>query len=182
METSKKSRYAVLGLLAQKPRTGYDISSVMRKITNHFWQESDAAIYPILKQLLSEGKTTCEELNVDTGRPKKVYSITEAGLAECRKWLKQPATIIRYRDEMMLKIFCGAIVPREIMKHHIEARRTALRETAQMLASHEPYMHDNINKTPSALHEFLTFRAAQHSIQAGLQWCDEALLLLNDKE
>ena len=58
MKKVNKSRYALLGMLMEKPRSGYAILQMMQQSTTHFWQESDASVYPMLKILEEPPKNT----------------------------------------------------------------------------------------------------------------------------
>ena len=81
MKKTNKTRYAILGMLLDKPRSGYDIKKFMAESTAHFWQETDASIYPMLKKLEDEGKV--ESQNILRGKKgSTLYSITPAGKTE----------------------------------------------------------------------------------------------------
>ena len=43
-----KTKYAVLGMLSFAPKSGYEISQMIKNSTAFFWSESDGQIYPIL--------------------------------------------------------------------------------------------------------------------------------------
>lgn len=109
MKKLNKSRYAVLGVLAGKPRSGYEILQFMRQSTAHFWQESDASIYPMLKQLEKEGKITGQQESQGK-RERRVFEITQTGLEEVQHWLALPAQQETHRNEFLLKLFFGALI------------------------------------------------------------------------
>jgi len=69
-------RTAVLALLAEKPRHGYEIIREIEERSGGSWKPSAGSVYPTLQLLADEGLITAEEAN---GR--KVYSLTEAGRA-----------------------------------------------------------------------------------------------------
>ena len=70
-----KTRYAILGMLLEAPRSGYEIKALMGRSTAYFWRESDSTIYPMLKILAREGKVLSEEIFI--GKKKKErFSIT----------------------------------------------------------------------------------------------------------
>ena len=50
----KKTKFVLLGFLLHESLSGYQIGELIRQSTNHFWQESDASIYPTLKRLKKE--------------------------------------------------------------------------------------------------------------------------------
>jgi DNA-binding PadR family transcriptional regulator len=69
-------RTAVLALLAEKPRHGYEIIREIEERSGGAWKPSAGSVYPTLQLLADEGLITAEESN---GR--KIYSLTEAGRA-----------------------------------------------------------------------------------------------------
>ena len=79
MPRENKTKYAVLGLLAYAPLSGYDIRRIYAQSLGNFWSESYGHIYPILKRLEDEGLAT-REVQRQTGKPdRNVYTITDAG-------------------------------------------------------------------------------------------------------
>ena len=69
-------RTAVLALLAEKPRHGYEIIREIEERSGGTWKPSAGSVYPTLQLLADEGLISAEESN---GR--KIYSLTEAGRA-----------------------------------------------------------------------------------------------------
>jgi DNA-binding PadR family transcriptional regulator len=69
-------RSAVLALLAEKPRHGYEIIREIEERSGGSWKPSAGSVYPTLQLLADEGLISAEESN---GR--KIYSLTEAGRA-----------------------------------------------------------------------------------------------------
>ena len=67
-------RAAILALLREGPRTGYQIMSEIEERTGGAWRPSPGAVYPALSQLADEGLIAGEESD---GR--RTYSLTEAG-------------------------------------------------------------------------------------------------------
>jgi PadR family transcriptional regulator, regulatory protein AphA len=99
-----KTRYAILGVLLERPTSGYEIKSLMGRSTVYFWRESDSTIYPMLKVLTKEGKVFPETLYVGKKR-KVVFSITEAGREEFKAWFESPTGSETPRNEFLLKLF-----------------------------------------------------------------------------
>jgi DNA-binding PadR family transcriptional regulator len=68
-------RAAILALLMQGPRTGYQIMSEIEERSGGAWRPSPGAVYPALSQLADEGLIEGEESG---GR--RAFSLTQAGL------------------------------------------------------------------------------------------------------
>ena len=123
MPRENKTKYAVLGLLAYGPLSGYDIKQIYAQSLGNFWSESFGAIYPILKRLEEEGLTT-REVQRQAGKPdRNVYTITETGREELHRWLAQPAEPVRERVEVLLKLFHGWEVGPAVMIEHVKRTR-----------------------------------------------------------
>lgn len=67
-------RLAVLALLAERPRHGYEIIHEVAERTDGAWRPSPGSVYPTLQQLEDEGLVGTEETE---GR--RTVSLTEAG-------------------------------------------------------------------------------------------------------
>src|SRR5258707_1269885 len=55
MENSNAVTWAMLGLIALRPRSGYDIKRIVDRSIRHFWAASYGQIYPELKRLGEAG-------------------------------------------------------------------------------------------------------------------------------
>ncbi len=71
-------RFLILSLLAIKPSHGYELSKKIEHITKGLVKGSPGSIYPILKELKSEGLLE-EDLVIEQGRAKKIYKLTSRG-------------------------------------------------------------------------------------------------------
>ena len=67
-------RAAILALLREGPRNGYQIMSEIADRSGGAWRPSPGAVYPALSQLADEGLVAAEESG-----SKRVYSLTDAG-------------------------------------------------------------------------------------------------------
>ena len=69
-------KFAILEMLKEKPRHGYDIIREMEEQSGGFYSPSPGAVYPTLQALEDQDLVTSA-----AGEGKKVYTITEAGAA-----------------------------------------------------------------------------------------------------
>ncbi|MBB2911808.1 DNA-binding PadR family transcriptional regulator [Streptosporangium becharense] len=69
-------RAAILALLTEAPRNGYQIIQEIERRSEGGWKPSPGAVYPALQQLTDEGLVSCEE---SEGR--KTFDLTGAGRA-----------------------------------------------------------------------------------------------------
>ncbi len=181
MARINKTQYALLGFLSMGSSSGYDIKKYMERTTSHFWREGDSSIYPILKQLLEEGKVICALTNTESDKPKKVYTITKTGQQELEQWLLETPEIPHSRNEMMLKVFFGWNVEREVIVNHLENYRNIVKSRLNQYKFWEKRVPASKAIKTDRLRRFLTLRAGVISAEATLKWCDEALELLKNE-
>jgi DNA-binding PadR family transcriptional regulator len=98
--------YVLLGLLARRPATGYDLAQMLKEPATFFWQARHSQIYPELARLEQLGQVTVEHVPQAERPDKKVYSLTPAGEAALRAWLAAPAAVPAARDELVLRAYC----------------------------------------------------------------------------
>lgn len=126
-------RFLVLGLLSERPMTGYDIKKHVNGSLSAVTNASYGTLYPTLHKLLTEGAVAVQEVP-QKGRPsKKVYRITERGQRELEKWLIEPASADQVRREFLLKLYLA----KDLSTHHvlnlIACRREEITRTLQTL-------------------------------------------------
>ena len=84
--------YALLGLLRQKPSSGYDLRKIFSSTSMKTYSDSPGAIYPALRRLEKNGLIR-GRIEQGTGlRRRQVFRLTSKGLAELRKWITSPVT------------------------------------------------------------------------------------------
>lgn len=178
MAKENKSKYAVLGALSVCPGSGYDIKKMMEQSTSYFWNESYGQIYPILKQVMEERLAT-SHAEKQEGKPERyVYTLTERGMEELQNWLSEPVEYVVERNELLLKLYFGAHIPRE---KNIEHVRTFQQIQTQLLKKYENIeinLQAGRASNPELLYPLLTLRYGIHRIQALLVWCEETLATL----
>src|SRR4249920_1425710 len=95
--------WAVLGLIALAPSSGYDVKRIIDRTIRHFWAASYGQIYPELQRLEQAGWIAGEDAS-NGGRRRTVYRITEAGRLALEEWQHGYETRIEMRDESLLRL------------------------------------------------------------------------------
>lgn len=102
------NEWAVLGILVDGPRHGYDIAAELRPGSSmgNVWRLSRQLVYRALERLealgLAEPRRT--ELGV-AGRPRTIYGPTRRGRVALRDWLTAPVEHLRdVRGAFLLKL------------------------------------------------------------------------------
>jgi DNA-binding PadR family transcriptional regulator len=95
-------RHALLGSLADQPRTGYGLVKHFQQSLAYAWPASHSQIYPELARLRDDGLI---EQTGSGARNSKTYAVTDAGLEEVRRWLRETEPDRRVRSDGALRIF-----------------------------------------------------------------------------
>src|SRR5262245_671580 len=111
MELSATGK-VILGMLAARPRSGYEIKQVVDTSARFFWAESYGQIYPELKKLEKAGVISGDDSSRGA-RQRTTFTLTAAGRRAAREWMEQPPEVLETRDEGLLKLFfAGSIEPK----------------------------------------------------------------------
>jgi DNA-binding PadR family transcriptional regulator len=102
-------RAAILALLREGPRNGYQIMSEIEERSGGAWRPSPGAVYPTLQQLADEGLVAAEE---SAGR--RTFGLTDAG----RRHIEESPHLARAAWESM-----AADEPAEMSGLFIQAAR-----------------------------------------------------------
>jgi DNA-binding PadR family transcriptional regulator len=97
--------YAILGLLAQSPRSGYDLKKAFADSPFLFWSGNNNQIYKSLLELSGLGFAELSETVQQDGVPtKKVYAATDAGRAELRTLALGEPEIPEIRNPFLVQL------------------------------------------------------------------------------
>ena len=94
----------LLGLAAQKPRSGYDFKSLFESTALRQFSSSPGSIYPALKRLEAAGFLGSQLRESGGDRTRRVYSVTLSGRTELRSWLEAEVTVEELRQDLRLPI------------------------------------------------------------------------------
>src|SRR6478735_8469709 len=96
--------HALLGLLALRPWTTYELTKQVQRSLGWFWPRAERKLYDEPKHLVAAGLATATEQQ--TGRRKRtVYAITAAGRRALRTWLGEEPAPPALEFEAMVKVF-----------------------------------------------------------------------------
>ncbi len=108
------SAFAVLGLLARRPSSGYELGSRAAASIDNFWPLTRTHIYGELSKLEALGYVVGVEVAQEHLPDKRVYSVTPEGAQALDAWLDNPDPgVPRPRQPMLVKLFFGERVTPE---------------------------------------------------------------------
>ncbi len=161
--------YALLGLLARAPRSGYDLLQLMEEPMGFFWSARRSQIYPELARLEAAGLAR-HTIVPQRDRPaKKLYAPTEAGLAALRDWVETPQTPAPERDIFLVQVYSLWLAAPE---RALELTRACERRHAARLERYEAIRQRQLQEDgdPSALRLDSPRFASWATLQRGLEY------------
>ena len=142
-------RYALLGLLAVEPASGYDLKRAINRSTYFIWNATGPQIYNTLHSLRGEGFLTSEAL-AQTGKPdKQIHTITASGRAALREFMSMPIRTSVTRDEVLLRIFFGNFGDKKSIKRELDAYLDRIGKERAFMEATEA----RVNAHPGGKHE-----------------------------
>lgn len=122
--------HALLGLLALKPWTTYELAKQVQRSLGWFWPRAERRLYDEPKALVAAGLATATKQQTGK-RPRTVYAITTAGRRALRAWLDEPPAPPVVEFEAMVKVFFadgGTLAQLRRTLEHVEAAALERRE------------------------------------------------------
>jgi DNA-binding PadR family transcriptional regulator len=108
-------RHALLGLLAERPASGWDLARRFEEVLGAVWPAGHPQIYGELRKLRDDGLI---EVESEGPRGRTTYRTTDAGLAEVRAWLNSAEVDHTIRLESLLRsVFFWLMTPEELADH-----------------------------------------------------------------
>src|SRR5918994_2052588 len=96
--------YAILGLLAIKPWTTYELATQIERTVRRFWPRTRSKLYEEPKKLVAAGLAEAVK-GAHGRRPRTVYTITPAGRQALADWLGRKSAEPSFEYEHLLKVF-----------------------------------------------------------------------------
>jgi DNA-binding PadR family transcriptional regulator len=120
--------YAVLGLLALRSWTGYELTQQARRSLAHCWPKEESVLYEEPRRLVARGLARAHQER-DGGRTRNRYTITDEGRRALREWLATPSGPPRLELEPLLRLTFAD----QVELADAQAAVTALRDWAATL-------------------------------------------------
>ncbi len=162
-------RHALLGLLAQRSRHGYELHTAFEAVVGgeRNWDVKPAQIYSTLARLEKDGLVAEEALAQAGGPEKRVFAITPAGRDHLAEWFASGTERDHQRDEfyvkLMLSLATGEAAPSKV----IQSQRTRLFRDLHALTA----QRSHTNPKTELAQIFLYDKAIMH-LEADLRWLD----------
>jgi DNA-binding PadR family transcriptional regulator len=142
-------KYAILGLLAERPNHGYAIRAVFEERLSDFWELNYGQVYQVLTGLEGEGLIGGRDERVGKRPQKKVYSVTSRGRTALANWLACSRYQRRpFRDDFYVRLMFADQTDREGVCSMLDAEFARGRERLAALIDRRDAATDRESLVP----------------------------------
>jgi DNA-binding PadR family transcriptional regulator len=114
-------RHALLGVIKDQPLTGYELVRHFQGTVGFLWSAPQSQIYPELRRMEAAGLIQAKVAPRGQRAQKRIYSVTEAGMAELRRWATDFIPLPAQRDPIHLKAAFFDLAPLESVREQLRA-------------------------------------------------------------
>jgi len=145
--------YAILGLLAARPWSAYELARHMKTSSNlrQIWPRAESKIYQAPKDLEAAGCVTSRK-EKNGGRVRTLYRITAKGRRTLRAWLDEPAVAPRFELESALKVAYATAGSVEQLKEMLRVDREQRLQLAREIAHNAEFLREDGFAIPERAH------------------------------
>jgi len=109
-------RSTILAILSWKPLSGYDLKGIICDSEIYYWSGNNNQIYKNLIELQNEG-LVIHEVQLQEGKPaRKIYTLTDAGIAELKRSLLAEPELPEVRKGFLIQLaWSGSLSDGELL-------------------------------------------------------------------
>ncbi|WP_053070333.1 PadR family transcriptional regulator [Alkalihalobacillus pseudalcaliphilus] len=179
-------KFGILGLLKYERMTGYDLQKTFNSSLQFMWNAKGSQIYRELKAMEQRGLVSSSVIEQENKFDRKVYSLTEQGSEEFLSWMQKFPQDLNapIRDEFSIRVFFGEFISNEELRFEIIKYKKQQEESIEELNVIKVLAEQDAEKNDmeqSFFYWLLTIKRGIKSIQAEIEWAEEALDLLQHK-
>ncbi|EWM16765.1 MULTISPECIES: PadR family transcriptional regulator [unclassified Kutzneria] len=169
-------RHAVLAVLLGGEFSGYQLAKVFDTGVANFWYASPQQLYGELAKLERAGLVD-GELVIQLDRPnKRVYTVTEAGVAELVRFAEAEAKPAVIRDDLLVKVHAVDRTDADAVVARLEERAVQAAAKAELFdgtlrALRGDLDEDTFLATGERIGPYLTCLRGRRFEQENVDWC-----------
>ena len=166
--------FALLGLIWQEPRSGYDLRRFFSSTPMISFSDSPGAIYPALHRLEQGGLVRGHVAEGPGLRCRRIFELTARGRAEFKRWQTQSVTrndVVRNLDALMLRFaFMDQFAGKGAALRFLQAFH---KELAAYIPGLRKYLKSNREHMPQSSR--LALESGVQGYEAQLRWTKAAM-------
>jgi len=167
-------RHLILGLLTQQPMSGYDIKRFLESLGWLVDSPSFGSIYPALRALQEDSLVAMKEVLRQGKKPRKIYTITEAGVQALGEWVDQSTSPDGSLRTFLMRLILAGSFSHSGLITHLQQRRS---QTADHYATLKQITRALDETADSGQRLAFDYGLALASVE--LAWLDSKLDLLS---
>ena len=170
-------RHAILGLLAQHPRHGYELRAAFSAVIggDENWDVKPAQIYSTLNRLEEAGLVHQQAIEQNGGPEKRIYALTDTGRETLRDWFALGIAPEHQRDDFFVKLMTALVSGVADPGRIIQIQRSLLYQELHAATT----MRESYNPRAEIAQILLLDKSIMH-IEADLRWLDIAEMRLEE--
>jgi DNA-binding PadR family transcriptional regulator len=170
-------RNSLLGLLAQRPRHGYELRAAFEALVGgeDNWDVKPAQVYTTLTRLESRGLVVEQSVEQDGGPEKRIYAITAEGQETLQSWFAEGTPPEHRRDEFFLKLMLALVSGVADPYRLINTQRAFLFRELHMITTQRAHIDSSRELT-----KILLLDKVAMQLEADLRWLDMAEARLDE--
>jgi DNA-binding PadR family transcriptional regulator len=128
------TRYAILGQLALRDWSSYELAQSMRRTVRFFWPRAESVIYAEAKRLEADGfaRSRVEPAADGSRRTRTVYSITRPGRVALARWLATRPAAPQLYSEPLLRVHLARFGELSDLHQAIDVAEEAARDILEV--------------------------------------------------
>jgi PadR family transcriptional regulator AphA len=166
-------QYAILGFLSWKPLAGYDLKKLFSESSAFYWSGNNNQIYRALVDLHQADMVSLDVQPQDNLPARKVYSITDQGLAALKTWLVRMPELPEVRNSFLVQLAWADLLSPAELDHLLAAYAEELRMALLMQQEKDRRTTKKPDRTPR---EAILWQTITDNIVAGyeteLRWVE----------
>ena len=178
---------ALLGLLDHRPMTGYDLKRIFDDPMEFFWTAQMSQIYRELNKLEEKGFVKSKVESQEKRPARKVYQLTEEGKETFLNWLNQfPDQLSESRrSRFLMRIFFSSRIKLDELAFQIKRYKKEKEEGLRYLNKVEQWIKNYSREEKfkdDTFYWHLIVKKGYKNVDAGIEWADECLQLIEQKK
>lgn len=173
-------KHAILSLLLESDKTGYDLNKSFQGSIAYYWSASHQQIYKTLADMLKDNWVQVRVSEQDSKPDKKIYGISKEGKHELTQWALQPIKPSGTKNPLLIKLLLTPLVGTEVILQLLKQRLIEVESLQHTYSDIEQTHFASAESLPlSASVKHLTLRCGIEHAQAEKQWLIDAIKRLS---
>ena len=165
-----------------KPCSGYDLAKEFNSSVGFYWKTTHQQIYRELAKLETDKMVESELIKQRDKPDKKMYTVTSEGRQHLIDWIALPSKPTPIKEDMLIKMYVGYLVPVNILIKEIEELKKIHEERLELFRDYEKKFFSDIKSLPEkGKYRYLNLRSGISFEIGRIEWCKEATEFLKNE-